>query len=124
MQTVSSHLQNMFDAQEQYSQRPCLVINGMAKPGHKEGADNSDDVKQVIETLERECGISQDIIKNNLDKTHPIGQPDKQTSMVSNLELLSSQQTALRRRCLENTSITEIPSLKSKNEVVSLYKLK
>ena len=50
----------------------------MAKPGHdEEGADNSDDVKQVIETLERECGISQDVIKNNLDKTHPIGRPDE-----------------------------------------------
>ena len=67
----------MADAQEQYSRRPCLVINGMAKPGHQESADNSDDVKQVIETLERECGISQDVIKNNLDKTHPVGRPDK-----------------------------------------------
>ena len=76
-QTVSSHLQHMVDAQEQYSRRPCLVINGMAKPGREEGADNSDDVKQVIETLEKECGISQDIIKNNLDKTHPIGRPDE-----------------------------------------------
>ena len=32
---------------------------------------------QVIDTLERECGISPDVIKNNLDKTHPIGPPDK-----------------------------------------------
>ena len=76
-QTVNSHLQNMVDAQDQYSQRPCLVVNGMAKPGREEGADNSEDVKQVIETFERECGISQDIIKNNLDKTHPIGRPDE-----------------------------------------------
>ena len=51
-QTVNSHLQNMVDAQEQYSQCSCLIINGMAKPEH-EGADNSDDVNQVIETLER-----------------------------------------------------------------------
>ena len=52
MQTVNSHLQNMVDAQEQYSQCSCLIINGMAKPEH-EGADNSDNVNQVIETLER-----------------------------------------------------------------------
>ena len=52
-QTVNSHLQST-GAQEQYSRRPCLVINGIAKPGHEESADNSDDVKQVIETLERE----------------------------------------------------------------------
>ena len=76
-QTVNSHLQNMVDAQEQYSRRPCLVINCVAKPGREEGADNSDDVKQVIETLERECGISQDNFKNNLDKTHSIGRPDE-----------------------------------------------
>ena len=43
MQTVNSHLQNMVDAQEQYSRRSCLIINGIAKPEHEEGADNSDD---------------------------------------------------------------------------------
>ena len=75
MQTANSQLQNMVDAQEQDSPRACLVIDGMAKPGHEEGADNSDDVRQVIETLERECGITQDLIENNLDKTHPIGCP-------------------------------------------------
>ena len=31
---VNSHLQNIVDAQEQYSRRPCFVINGMTKPGH------------------------------------------------------------------------------------------
>ena len=76
-QTVSSHLQSMVDAQKQYTRRPYLIINGMAKAGHEEGADNSDDVKQAIETLERERGISQDVIKDNLDRKHPIGQPDE-----------------------------------------------
>ena len=47
----------------------------MAKPEHEERADNFDNVTQVIETLERECGISPDVIKNN--KTHPIGRPDE-----------------------------------------------
>ena len=74
---INSYLQNMIDAQEQYSRRWCAIINGMAKPEHQEGADNSDDESQVIETLERECGISPDVIKNNLDKTHPIGRPDE-----------------------------------------------
>ena len=81
------------DAQEQYSWQSCLIINGMAKLEHEEGADNSDDVSQVVETLERECGISPDVIKNNLDKIKcTIGCP---CHMVSNLELLSSQQTEL-----------------------------
>ena len=74
-QTASSHLQNMVDAKEQYSWRPCLVITGMAKPGHEKGPDNSDDLKQVMETLERKFDISQDVIKNNLAKTHAIGRP-------------------------------------------------
>ena len=30
----------MVDAQEQYSRRSCLVINGIATPGHEAGADN------------------------------------------------------------------------------------
>ena len=77
IQTVNSYLQNMVDAQEQYSRGPCLVINRMAKPEHQEGADTSDNVKQIIETLERECRVSQDVIKNNLYKTHPIRRPDE-----------------------------------------------
>ena len=55
----------------------CLVINGMAKPGQEEGVDNSVDMKQVMETLERGCGIIQDVIKNSPDKMHPTGQPDE-----------------------------------------------
>ena len=42
----------MVDAQEQYSQQSCLIITDMAKPEHEEGADSSNDVSQVIETLE------------------------------------------------------------------------
>ena len=45
-----------------------IYFNDMEKPGHEEGADNADDVKQVIKTLERECRVSQDITKNTLDK--------------------------------------------------------
>ena len=77
---------------------------------------NFDDVKQVIKTLEKDCGISQDVIKNNLDIKHLL---DGQTSMVSNLELLSSPRTALRDWCLESTSIAEIHPLKDENVVVS-----
>ena len=75
----------MTDAQEQYWWWPCLVINDMAKPGHEQGAHNSDNAKQVIKILKRGHRISQDVIKNNLDKT----QLDSQTNMLSNLELLS-----------------------------------
>ena len=49
----------------------------MAKPEHEEGADNSNDVSQIIETLERGCRISPDVIKNNLDKRHLVGRPDE-----------------------------------------------
>ena len=50
-QTVNSHLQNMVLAQEQYSWRSCLIINGMAKPEHEERADNSDNVTQQFVTF-------------------------------------------------------------------------
>ena len=93
-QTLNSHLQNIVDAR-----RSCLVINSMAKPGHEEGADNSDDVRQVIETLERECGINQDVIKNNLDKKHSILCPygyGKQLRIVK-LTVESFKETVFRK---------------------------
>ena len=118
-QTVNSHLQNMVDAQKQYSRRSCLIVNGMAKPEHKEGADNSGNVSQVIETLERQCGISPDVIKNNLDKTHPFGCPDEYGKQLRIVKFT----TAFRRRCLENTIIAENHTLKGKNVVVRRCRL-
>ena len=38
----------------------------MVKPG--KAAENSGDTTQVIDTLERECEISQGVMRNNLDK--------------------------------------------------------
>ena len=81
-------------------------------------------IKQVIKTLERKCRISQDVVRNNFDKTHPILQNTYcQADMVSNFKFLSLPWTALQRRCLESTSIMEIHTLKSKT-AVSLYKLR
>ena len=109
MQTVNSHLQNMVDAQEQYSRQSCLIINGMAKPEHEEGADNSDDVSQVIETLERECGISPDIMKNILDKTHPIGRPDEYGKQLRVVKFTTNnfKEMVFRKRKQRRNSYTE-----------------
>ena len=84
----------------------------MAKPEHEEGADNSDNVSQVIEALEMECRISPYVSSKTILIKYTLVDP--QTSTVSHLELLISQRTALRRRCLENTRITEIHTLKGK----------
>ena len=120
-QTLNSHLQNMVDAQEQYSRRSCLVINDIAKSGHEEGADNSEDVRQIIRTLERECGITQDVIKNNLDKMQPIGRP---CEYGKHFRIVKFTTESFKRRCLENTSILEICTLKGENVVVSRCRLK
>ena len=110
-QTVNSHLQNMVDAQEQYSRRSCLIVNGMAKPEHKEGADNSDNLSQVIDTLERQCGISPNVIKNNLDKAHPFGRPDeygKQVRIVKfTTETDSFKETVFRKHNYRRNSYIE-----------------
>ena len=60
----------MIDAQEQYMRQPYFIMKSMIKPGHEEDTNAFDDVKQVMEALERDCRISQDVIRNNLDKTH------------------------------------------------------
>ena len=51
-QNVNKHLQSKIDDQEQYSRRPCLVVNGMKKPGNED--DENNDFEAVIETLAKE----------------------------------------------------------------------
>ena len=109
MQAVNNHLQNMVDVQEQYSWQASFVINDMAKPVHEEGADNSDDVKQVNETLERECRISQDVIKKNIDKMHPTGRPeeyDKQLK-IAKFTTDSFKETVFRKPWIEKTQASQ-----------------
>ena len=71
-QRVNSLLEAKIDCQEQYSRRPCLVINGMSEP-----ADDENDLDKVAETLARESDISKGIIIKNIDKTHPIRKTEK-----------------------------------------------
>ena len=58
----------MIDSQAQYSRRPCLAINGMAKPGNE-----SDDEKLVLSRLKEETGTDEDAFQQNIDKIHPTG---------------------------------------------------
>ena len=69
-QTVHSLLQTKIDNQEQYSGRPCLVINGLEEPG------DEDEIQKISATIEEETGISWGTVIKNLDKTDPIGQVD------------------------------------------------
>ena len=70
-QTVNHHLESMIDSLGQYSCRPCLVINGMAEPGNE-----NDDEKLVVSKLKEETGIDEDVIQQNINKIHLIGQPE------------------------------------------------
>ena len=81
----------------------------MAKPEREKGADNSDDVSQVIETLERECGISPDVIKNNLDKTHPIGRPGEYGKQLRTIKFTtdSFKETVFRKHKHRRNSYIE-----------------
>ena len=69
-QTVNHHLESMIDSLGQYSCRPCLVINGMAEPGNE-----NDDEKLVVSKSKEETGIDEDVIQQNINKIHSIGQP-------------------------------------------------
>ena len=72
IQTVNRHhLESMIDSQSQYYRRPYLVINGMAEPGNK-----SDHEKLILSRLKEESGIDEDVIQQNIDKIHPISQPE------------------------------------------------
>ena len=69
-QTVISFFQTKIDNQEQYSRRPCLVINGLEELG------DEDEIQKIAVTIEEETGISRNTVIKNLNKTHPIGQVD------------------------------------------------
>ena len=70
-QTVNRHLESMIDSQAQYSRRPCLVINEMAEPGNE-----SDDEKIVLSRRKEETGMDEDVIQQNIHKSHPIDQSE------------------------------------------------
>ena len=70
-QRVNSLLEAKIYCQEQYSRRPCLIINGMNEPG-----DEENDLENVAETLARESDFHKDIVIRNINKTHPIGKID------------------------------------------------
>ena len=66
----------MIDSQAQHSRRSCLVINGKVEPENE-----SDDEKLVLSRLKEETGINEGIIQQNIDKIHPIGQPEERCNM-------------------------------------------
>ena len=80
IQTVNRHLESMIDSQAQYSRWSWLVLNRMTVSGNE-----NDDEKLVHSRLKEETGIDEDVIQQNIDKMHPIGQPenDKQHRIVN-----------------------------------------
>ena len=70
-QTVNRHLESMINSQAHYSRRPCLVINEMAEPGNE-----SDDENLVLSRQKEETGMDEDVIQQNIDKSHPIDQSE------------------------------------------------
>ena len=69
-QTVNRHLESMIDSQALYFRRLCLVINEMAEPGNE-----SHDKKLILLRMKEKTIIDEDVIRQNIDKIHPIGQP-------------------------------------------------
>lgn len=47
----------------------------MKKPGNED--DENNDFEAVIETLAKESNIREDTIRENVDKIHPLGKPDR-----------------------------------------------
>ena len=53
--------------------------------GVEESGNENDDEKLVLSRLKEETGIDEDVIQQNIDKMHPIGQPEdgKQCRIVN-----------------------------------------
>ena len=61
----------MIDSQAQYFRWSWLVVSGMAESGNE-----NDDEKLVLSRLKEETGIDEDVIQQNIDKMHLIGQSE------------------------------------------------
>ena len=111
-QTVNHHLESMIDSQVQYSHRPCLVINRMAEPGNE-----SDDEKLIVSRLKEETGIDEDIIQQNINKIHPIGQPEdgKQCRIVK------FTSNSFKEKVFMKHKNEKKPTLKNKKKQINQY---
>ena len=98
-QNVNKHLQSKIDDQEQYSRRPCLVVNGMKKPGNED--DENNDFEAVIETLAKESNIREDTIRENVE-------------MVINFKLSNSRVTVSKKLSSNAIKVVPKPTLRIK----------
>ena len=51
--------------------------------------DHDSDCEKIITTLSTESGIKKDIIKENIDKIHPLGKPDKEGRQLRIVKFIS-----------------------------------
>ena len=61
----------MIGSQVQYSRQQCLVIIRITKAGNE-----SDDEKLILFRLKKETRIDEDVIRQNIDKSHSTSQPE------------------------------------------------
>ena len=92
----------MIDLQAQYYRRPSLMINRMAEPRNK-----NDDEKLILSGLKEKTGISEDVIQQNIDKIHPIGQPEdgKQRRIVKFTSDSFKERVFVKKNVYENAYI-------------------
>ena len=67
------------------------MISGMVEPENE-----SDDEKLVLSRLKEETGINEDIIQQNIDKIHPIGQPEER--LLELLQYAKEKSTQLSKK--------------------------
>lgn len=101
--TVSSRLECMVDSQEQYSRRPCVVVDGIVN-------GSFDHVVKIL----AETGIHEQEVRDNIDKMHPIGRPDALNSQSLIVKFKThnfKEQVYLKRKFITRQNIRVKPSL-------------
>ena len=91
LSTNVQKLKNTADRMEQYSRRNSILIHGLPE----ENGEDTDSL--VIETVKEKMGL--DISAADIDRTHQIGAPPKQSGKVSPL-LLSLHGTTTRKNLI------------------------
>ena len=71
VRNVNTILSQQLDEADQYSQRSCMIVTGLRKPG-KDKTKNEDN-KKVISVIASEVGLEEGEFMKHVDKVDPVG---------------------------------------------------
>ena len=86
----------------------------MKKPGNED--DENNDFEAAIKTLAKESNIREDTIRENVDKIHPLGKPDRDGHQLRIVKFMSDSFKETVFKCHKSRVKTYIANQKKKKK--------